>query len=83
MKLTKGQWRMLMTELLEIHNLLKDIQRRLPPEVGAISVSGQSEPQPGASLIDAGATANVPDVGYANLRWRTQNPDGTWRDCIE
>jgi ABC-type Zn uptake system ZnuABC Zn-binding protein ZnuA len=22
-------------------------------------------------------------VDYANLRWRTQNPDGTWRDCIE
>jgi hypothetical protein len=22
-------------------------------------------------------------VDYANLRWRTQNPDGTWRDCVE
>lgn len=85
----KRQWRMLMTEILEARNdaaaahayienqvealrqQLRAIERRLPPETEAIDVSARSESSPPA------------EIDYANLRWRTQNPDGTWRDCID
>lgn len=84
----KRQWRMLITEILEarnqattdhafIENRLSDIdarlaaiERRLPAEPDTIMVTAESEPPPTA-------------IDYANLRWRTQNEDGTWRDCID
>ena len=107
MKMTKTQWRMLMSTILDIHNdaaaleerqvnwvkafsqnmddyhvcitsqlqALEDrlaaIERRLPPESNAITVTVESEPDPPTA------------IDYANLRWRTQNEDGTWRDCID
>ena len=103
MKLTKRQWRMLMTEILETRNdagdnhvcitsqiqALEDrlaaIERRLPPEPVSIP-SCWTEP-----LCDCEGvtTTNVPDGEMAvlmptgELRWRTQNEDGTWRDCID
>ena len=86
--MTKRQWRMLITEILEARNeattdhafienrladlsaQLEDVRRRLPVEV--------QPPAPSVTL-----STDPPMIDYANLRWRTQNPDGTWRDCIE
>jgi len=89
--LKKRQWRMLMTELLEARNeasaahayienqvealrqRLLVIERRLPPEpVDLEAVSSDDGQQPLPDAID-----------YSALRWRTQNEDGTWRDCID
>lgn len=91
MKMTKYQWRMLMSTILDIHNdllaleerqvnwvkgfsaRLDAIERRLPPEpVTLEAVSSDDGQQPLPDAIDYGA-----------LRWRTQNEDGTWRDCID
>jgi hypothetical protein len=114
--MTKMQWRMLMSNILDIHNdadahqeratkqsagvldailesrndasaahafienrledlrqQLRAIERRLPPETVALeAVSSDDGQQPLPTAIDYGA-----------MRWRTQNEDGTWRDCID
>jgi len=61
------------------------IERRLPPEPVSCP-SCWTEP---LSPCEGVVTTNVPEGEMAvlmpggELRWRTQNQDGTWRDCID
>lgn len=111
MKMTKGQWRMLMSTILDIHNDAAALEKRQVIWVKAFSekmddyhvcITDQLQALEDrlAAIEDAlGETSLVPidtkpdteprpdmhndDIDYANLRWRTQNEDGTWRDCID
>ena len=67
------------------------LEKRLPPEVGAISVSGQSEPQLGASLptstknlriYAAGVEPSPSAVDHVDLRSYEIMPDGIFRECV-
>ena len=85
-----------MTELLEarndanaahafIENRMEDlrqrllaIERRLSQLEGDYFVQIDTKPdtEPRPDMHDD-------DIDYGALRWRTQNEDGTWRDCID
>lgn len=72
--------------LEELRQQLQAIERRLPPEPTSIP-SCWTEP---VAEVEGVSTTNVPEGKMAvlsmptgELRWRTQNPDGTWRDCID
>lgn len=72
--------------LEDLRQQLRAIEKRLPPEpVSCPSCWTGPIPE-----LDGVTTTNVPDnemsvldVPTGALRWRTQNEDGTWRDCID